>query len=295
MFEPQPIRIREAYQQASSFLAQKGIDSPTFEAELLMRRLLQIDRTHFFMKLDEPFPVELQSRWDEWLQRRGVGEPIQYILGDQEFFGRLFEVNPSVLIPRPETEILIETVLTTADQLWSQEPLHVVDVGTGSGAIAVTLAAERPHWKVTAIDISLSALEIAQKNATKHGVREQITWIHGEYLHPLSTNTPVDICVSNPPYIPTDVVPTLEKQVAQYEPLLALDGGVDGLEPYRVLTKQLAQWKAKKQLICFEIGSEQGQAVSSWVSQISLEMTVQVKQDLAGRDRVVVGYCNSNI
>lgn len=288
--------IREAYQRASYFLTQKGHDSANFEAELLLRRLLELDRAHFFMNLDDPFPSHLRQRLDQWLQRRSAGEPIQYILGDQEFFGRVFEVTPAVLIPRPETEILIEMVLTMADQLWSHEALHVVDVGTGSGAIAVTLAAERPHWKVTAIDISAAALEVAQKNAMKHGVQEQITWIHGEYLHPLSSKTSIDIFVSNPPYIPTDVVPTLEKQVAEYEPNLALDGGVDGLKPYRILTKQLSQWtNPKKQLILFEIGSEQGQAVSKLVSEISPEMKVQVKQDLAGRDRVVVGYRNSNL
>ncbi|SEM80357.1 peptide chain release factor N(5)-glutamine methyltransferase [Lihuaxuella thermophila] len=284
--------IREAYQWASSFLQDGGISSPEFEAELLIRRSLGVDRTRFFTMWKEPWPAELTPRLRQWIQRRVQGEPLQYIFGDQEFYGRTFEVNPSVLIPRPETELLVETVLREADKEWGDQPLHVVDVGTGSGAIAVTLAVERPRWRVTAIDISRSALQTARRNAARHGVEERMEWIHGEYLTPLlGTASAPDILVSNPPYIPSGQVPKLEKQVSQFEPRLALDGGEDGLDPYRVLTKQLAEWDGKRvRLVCFEIGADQGPEVSNLVRNISREVSVSVRQDLAGRDRIVVGW-----
>lgn len=284
--------IREAYQWASSFLREGGNPSPEFEAELLIRRSLGVDRTRFFTMWKEPWPAELTPRLRQWIQRRMQGEPLQYIFGDQEFYGRIFEVNPSVLIPRPETELLVETVLREADKEWGDKPLRVVDVGTGSGAIAVTLAVERPRWHVTAIEISQAALQTARRNAARHGVEERMEWIHGEYLTPLiGRKSPPDILVSNPPYIPSALVPKLEKQVSQFEPRLALDGGEDGLNPYQVLTKQLAEWNGKGvRLVCFEIGADQGREVSSLVRKISGDVSVSVRRDLAGRDRIVVGW-----
>ncbi len=284
--------IREAYQWASSFLREMGNSSPEFEAELLIRRLLGADRTRFFTMWREPWPEELTPCLQQWIQRRMQGEPIQYIVGDQEFYGRVFEVNPSVLIPRPETELLVETVLREADKEWKDKPLRVVDVGTGSGVIAVTLAAERPHWHVTAIDISKAALQTAKKNAARHGVEERIEWICGEYLTPLMKSAPPpDIVVSNPPYIPSGDIPHLEEQVSRFEPRLALDGGEDGLNPYRVLTRQLAKWNGKKvRLVCFEIGADQGREVSAMVQKISGDVNVSVRRDLAGRNRIIVGW-----
>ncbi|MBA4495941.1 peptide chain release factor N(5)-glutamine methyltransferase [Paenactinomyces guangxiensis] len=283
--------IRQAWQWASSFLQEKGTASPEFEAELLVRRCLEVDRARFFTMWNQPWPAEVQEQLSGWLERRAQGEPIQYILGDQEFYGRLFQVNPSVLIPRPETEILVETVLQEAEKEWGDQPLHVVDVGTGSGAIAVTLAAERPHWEVTAIDVSKEALNMARQNARQHQVEERIMWIHGEYLTPLlQGKAPLDILVSNPPYIPSAEVHGLEKQVSQFEPRLALDGGEDGLDPYRVLTNQLAQWNQPVQLVCFEIGADQGKAVSTLVANIAGQGEVSVRKDLAGLDRVVAGW-----
>lgn len=283
--------IREAYQWASSFLQVHGFESHQFEAELILRRALQVDRARFFAILNDPWPTEIEPKVRAWLQKRSQGEPLQYIFGDQEFYGRLFKVNPSVLIPRPETELLVETVLQEAERVWGNRALHVVDVGTGSGAIAVTLAAERPHWQITAVDISGEALNVAKENASLYGVEKQIEWMEGEYLTPLlAKKAPLDILVSNPPYIPSAVVPTLEKQVSQYEPHLALDGGADGLEPYRILTRQLAEWDQQTRLVCFEIGETQGEDVAALVQKISDRVEVEVRTDLAGRDRIVVGW-----
>jgi release factor glutamine methyltransferase len=243
--------IREAYQRASSFLRTAGVASPEFEAEWMLKRLLKVDRSRFFLLLPEPWPDSLNASLEDWLGRRASGEPLQYIIGDQEFYGRTFQVNPSVLIPRPETEVLVETIMVESEPFLGNGPLRVVDVGTGSGAIAVTLALEKPHWKLTAMDLSEEALKTAKANATRYGVANRVTWLHGSYLDPLlPTKPPIDILVSNPPYIPSEVVDTLEKQVKEFEPRLALDGGEDGLEPYRVLTRQFSAWSGKR-LICF--------------------------------------------
>ncbi|TCW39272.1 peptide chain release factor N(5)-glutamine methyltransferase [Laceyella sacchari] len=282
--------LREAYRRASSFLQDNGAEeNANFEAELLIRRLVGLDRTQFFMRLSDPFPTDLATKLEEWLRRRASGEPLQYIVGDQEFYGRVFQVSPAVLIPRPETELLIEAVIDEAERRFAEDELRVVDVGTGSGAIAVTLALEKPQWQLTAIDLSVSALEVAQMNAKRYGVREQICWLQGDLLAPLGAGlSDIDILVSNPPYIPSQTVYELERQVRDFEPYLALDGGEDGLSPYRRMVSALASVKAGPKLICFEIGADQGRAVAELLASVCQEVTV--KQDLAGLDRIVVGW-----
>ncbi|SFI67033.1 peptide chain release factor N(5)-glutamine methyltransferase [Thermoflavimicrobium dichotomicum] len=280
--------IRVAYQMAASFLHKHGIESPEFEAEWLLRRILGVDRTQFFMIWDQLITPEQEIKLQQWLNRRAHGEPLQYIFGDQEFYGRLFTVTPAVLIPRPETELLVEAVIQEAIQKWELETLHVVDVGTGSGCIAITLAKECPHWRFTAIDISQEALQVARINAKKHAAVRHIRFVHGEYLSPmLQEGVTFDILVSNPPYIPSSHIQFLEKQVSEYEPKLALDGGEDGLEPYRVLTRQVAMLPVKPRLIAFEIGHDQGEAVAQLVENLGAQ--VQIRKDWAGHDRIVLG------
>lgn len=279
--------IREAFQMASSFLEKAGYEDARFEAELFLRYLLEFDRAKFFSRLGESFSASQNRSLEDLLQRRVSGEPVQYILGGTEFYGRFFYVNPSVLIPRPETEILVEHVLREARELGSI-PLHVVEVGTGSGIIAATLLLEQPDWHITAIDISQEALQIAQENARFHGVEEHISWIHGEYLTSLPRETYIDILVSNPPYIPSNVVTMLDKEVKDFEPRLALDGGSDGLDPYRKMMKQLQERVNRPRLICFEIGAEQGHDVTLIIEDAFPKAEVYVYPDLAGRDRVVI-------
>lgn len=283
--------IREAFQEASYFLEACGVSDPIFEAEWMIRHLLQWDRAQFFLRLSEPWPVELNDHLDDFLRRRKENEPIQYMIGYQAFYGRDFMVNPSVLIPRPETELLVERVLKEAERQWPKDShLNVVDVGTGSGVIAITLALERPDWQITAVDISTHALKVAQENANRFQVGSKIRWVNGSYLDALSPEEPIDILVSNPPYIPSSKIHQLERQVRDYEPVLALDGGVDGLEPYRILCHSYAKWKNHPRLIAFEVGHDQGDAVCSMVQSILDAKEVQLFSDLAGFDRVVTGW-----
>lgn len=277
--------IGEVYQEASFLLGD------AFEAELLLRKLLDIDRTTFYLSFQKPFPQSKQVQWKKWLEKRKRHFPIQYILGEQEFYGRLFEVNRSVLIPRPETEILVEKVLTHLATHRKHSSPHVVDLGTGSGAIAVTLAAENKNIRVSAVDCSSQALQVAMKNAKRHGVDDRIQFIQGDFLVPLMEESrEVDVVVSNPPYIPSGDLAHLEKQVRDFEPTLALDGGSDGLKAYEKILDQLKKGEllSSKWLIAFEIGFSQKAEVSRLIRTFFPTAKVNVYQDLAGFDRVVI-------
>jgi release factor glutamine methyltransferase len=279
--------VREAYRQASSFLAHHGINDPLFEAEWMLRELLGVDRATFFLRWDESLTSEQQAIWQQWLTRRAAHEPLQYIFGHATFYGRRFTVTPAVLIPRPETELLVEHVLTKATNLWGDDrPLRVVEVGTGSGCISITLQLERPHWSVTTIDISEEALAIAQQNAAKYNVAKNIHFVQGSYLSPVLEQA-FDIVVSNPPYIPSQTVLQLDREVQEYEPHIALDGGDDGLQPYRDIISQIKTLpRQRKRLVAFEIGDEQGQVVASLLQGDKGE--VEVLQDMNERDRYVI-------
>lgn len=279
--------VGEVYRQASSFLGN------AFEAELLLRKMLGYDRTSFYMAFSQRFPQHKMKKWKEWLNRRRANQPIQYIIGEQEFYGRVFEVNESVLIPRPETEILVEKVLEQIDKHWGNQPVQVVDLGTGSGAIAVTLAAERSHIRVIAIDCSKEALQVATKNADRYGVGEQVVFLQGDFLAPLwNKEDSIDVVVSNPPYIPSKGIHDLESQVRDFEPILALDGGNDGLQAYRKILSQLQTWKlySNRFLLAFEIGYTQREQVEELIRLNFDDATVKTYPDLAGLDRVVIAY-----
>lgn len=285
-----PRTIREAFRQASSFLQKAGLEAAEFEAEYLLRRLLQLDRTTFFVRMPEAFPTSAFPQLRDWLERRKRQEPIQYIVGDQEFYGRTFQVSPAVLIPRPETELLVERVLQEAEDWCQRQQIRAVDVGSGSGCISITLASERPDWEVTAVDVSPEALQIAKQNARQLHVYDRIRFVQGSFLEPIEE--PLDVLVSNPPYISQSDLLQLESQVRDYEPSLALDGGIDGLNPYRALVLQLSQKTnlPKRLLVAFEIGADQGEAVAGEVEKLPGLVRVEVERDYAGRDRIVLAW-----
>jgi release factor glutamine methyltransferase len=281
--------IREAFQQASSFLKQNGIEDTLFEAEWMLRELLAVDRASFFLMWDERLTEEQIEKYEKWVNRRAAHEPLQHIFGKAEFFGRSFRVTPDVLIPRPETELLIEHVIHLADDLFGKKPIKLVDVGTGSGCIPITFQLERNDWSISTIDLSADALVIAKQNAASHKVADKIFFHQGSYLEPVRQQA-VQVIVSNPPYIPSEAVIHLDDEVKKYEPHLALDGGKDGLTPYREITKQIASLPpVLKRLIAFEIGDEQGKEVADLVKQIPACSWVEVRQDMNDRDRYVVG------
>lgn len=288
------VSIREAHRWASSFLqrhSQMTADEAHFTAEYVLRHLLGWDRSRFFAYAGETLPEEQWIKLQQLIEKRSEGVPLQHLIGRQEFYGRPFHVSPDVLIPRPETEVLVETVLREAETLWGEQPCRVIDVGTGSGAIAVTLAAERPSWDVTAVDLSAAALALARKNATRHGAASHIQFIQGDLLQPFIDSKDMerfDIVVANPPYIPSRDIETLAIEVKGHEPLLALDGGRDGLHVYRRLATMLPHvMKQEKGLVAVEVGAGQSRQVATILRNVFPQGEAAIVPDLARIERVV--------
>lgn len=286
--------IGAVLRRGADSLRQAGVEEANADAELLLLYLLGISKAKLLLDWRETMPENNREAWAEMLARKAAGEPAQYIVGEQYFYGRRFEVSPAVLIPRPETELLAEAVLELGDRLWppgSPAPA-VLDVGTGSGALSVTLAAERPAWRVFASDLSPDALAMARNNATNLGVIERITFVQGDLLAPFkgegSGYPPIDMLVSNPPYIPSADIPGLQREVRAHEPHLALDGGSDGLNPYRAMARQLSSLPALPRVVAWEVGMGQAEEVASLLREAATWTDIRFVKDYAGIDRHVI-------
>lgn len=280
--------VREAFLEASSFLDGAGIMEPQRNAQLLLEHVLGLSGTAYYAALGDDFPEDRRSDFEAVINRKAEGVPAQYIIGEQEFYGRPFEVTPAVLIPRPETELLVEAVLKYGNQLAPQsgERLTAVDIGTGSGAIAVTLALEAKGLRMLASDISPQALDVARRNASRLGA--DVEFRQGNLLEPFAGLAP-DMIVSNPPYIPASDIAGLQPEVRDHEPRTALDGGPDGLYPYRVMMDQLPLLATPPRLIAFELGMGQAQDVADLLRAAGHWDEIVTIPDLAGIDRHVLG------
>jgi len=296
-FEPAGgLTIGEACLQASSFLAECGAPEPRANAERLIMHALGLDRAALLRDWREPMPDGLLAEWTAMVRRKAAGEPVQYITGEQWFYGLPFAVSPAVLIPRPETELLVEAVLETAGRLWPDARdgarLRAADIGTGSGAIAVTLAVRRPGWRLCATDLSPDALAVAKANADRHRVSDRIAFLRGDLLEPFAAGSgdgfALDIVVSNPPYIPSPDLPGLQREVRDYEPRLALDGGADGLDPYRRMAAQLRTLPFVPRIAAFEVGIGQARAVAGLLADAGFWPDIRVIRDYAGIERHVI-------
>jgi release factor glutamine methyltransferase len=259
--------------------------TPRLDAELLLAHALGWPRARLLAeRAHAPSPAQAAA-FAAMLARRAALEPVAYIVGQKEFFGLDFYVDPRVLVPRPETELLVELALAAASRLppHASRPL-IADIGTGSGAIAVALAAHLPEATVYATDLSAGALAVAARNVERHGLTGRVTLLHGDLLAPLPG--PVDLIVSNPPYT---VLAEVEPNVLAHEPHLALEGGPDGAALYRRLLAMAPEYLRPGGAVLLEIGAWQGELVAGLLRQALPAATVSVHQDLAGRDRVVVG------
>lgn len=250
------------------------------DAEVLLAHVVGKDRLYLYTHYEHPLTKGELATLRGYIERRVAGESVAVILGEKEFMGLPFCVTKDVLVPRPDTEVLVETVLS----LRGDEPLRLADIGTGSGAIAVSLLSQRPNWRGVAADISAAALSVAKDNAERNEVLERLELRRGDLLAPLTE--PVDVLVSNPPYIPTGAIPTLAAEV-RAEPMTALDGGKDGLAFYRRLTAEALTKVVPGGLIAVEIGYEQGRAVSELVRAQDAYTEPQIVLDYGGRQRVV--------
>lgn len=275
---PEPV----AYAQAR--LKAAGVDSPRFEAQLLVGMVLGISRTAVTAQLHPQMsPAQFEVLRD-FVSRRENREPLAYIRTTQDFYGREFSISPEVLIPRPETEMLVDFAL---ERTPIRLPFRFAEVGTGSGCIAISVLAERPLSTCVAVDISDGALRIARKNAEKQDVVDRIQFVHGDLLEGFPL-TSFDLILSNPPYIPTGDISTLQPEVSRFEPKLALDGGEDGLELYRRLTAQAAIVLRPGGWIAVEIGMGQSEEVTSLFEAAGLK-DIETRLDLAGIGRVALG------
>ncbi len=272
--------LASALRWASTFLA-PHIDRPQVEAELLLVHVLAQPRAYLWAHPEAALTSQQAADYAACVQRRAAGEPLPYITGQIEFFGLMFTVMPDVLIPRPETETLVEAAL---DWLEAHPDAVAVDVGTGSGCIAVALTIQVPSLRLYATDISPAALQMARANAERHNVAEHITFLEGDLLMPLLE--PVDLIVSNPPYVAEDEWDALPLSVRQ-EPRLALLSGADGLDAIRQLLQQACTRLLPSGLMLVEIGERQGKAAQALAQAAFPDADVSILPDLAGKDRVL--------
>jgi release factor glutamine methyltransferase len=278
----EPWTVRRVLSWTSGHFERRGVDSPRLTTEILLAHLLGVDRVRLYVDLDRPLSKAELLAFRRLIERRAAGEPTQYLTGRREFYGRTFLVDERVLIPRPETELLVEAVLRHIPR---DAPSRLLDLCTGSGCVAVSLAAERPLASVWATDLSPGACQLATQNAERLGVGARITLREGDLFGPLPEGARFDAIVSNPPYIPSGELPTLQREVRR-EPALALDGGPDGLTLIRRIAAGAAAWLKPGGRLALEIGEEQGQAVSALLCEAGL-VEVTVQKDLARQDRLV--------
>jgi release factor glutamine methyltransferase len=275
--------VRSLLQWARDWLGNKGVENPRLDAELLLARALGCDRIRLYVDHDKPpDPAELQ-RFKELIRRRAGREPVAYILGAKEFYGRPFAVDSRVFIPRPETELLVQAALQALDP--SGGEARALDLCAGSGAAGVTLAAERERLRVDLVELSEGAAEVARVNAAAHAPGRCEVHI-GDLYAPLPADVRYGAIVSNPPYVPTGDADRLAPEIAQHEPALALFGGQDGLDVIRRIVAGAPRWLLPGGTLLMEIDPPEAPAVVRLCAEAGL-LSPRVQRDLAGLDRIV--------
>ena len=288
--------VLRTLQWTTEYFGQKGFDSPRLDAELLLAHALACERIQLYVQYERPMSADERERYRALVRRRGSGEPVAYILGEREFWSLCFEVGPGILVPRPDTETLVQRALEVAEEICPRgtTPLRVAEVGTGSGCIAIALAHEREDAFVWAGDIADEPLNVAPRNAERAGVGARVQVMRADGLAPLcgaAGDEPFHLIVSNPPYLRDDEHPGLMADVRDFEPRHALTAGPDGLGVIRPLVAQVASSKALVPggALLIEIGSEaQGREVAGLMRGAGL-VGVEIVADLGKRPRVVVG------
>lgn len=280
-------RVVDLLKWSKEYLAAKGVESPQIETEWVLRHVLDCSRIDIYMNHERPLCAEELAAFKTLLIKRARGIPVQYVLGYSEFMGHTFTVNPSVLIPRPETELLVENALDLLKRIKNPK-IYVLDVGTGSGCIAVSIAVGCERCRITALDISSGALLIAKENATNNHVAEKIDFIEMNILNQYPDSKPFDIIVSNPPYIAGDYWKNLSDLVKNNEPKLALYPGEDGLIFYRNLADLAQAQLAENGHLLTEIGGTYQEADVCRVFMDSGLEIVEIIKDYSGQSRIVV-------
>ena len=281
--------IQKLLNWTTEYLTGKGVDAPRLSAELLLSNVLGLKRIELYTQYNRMVEQEHLARLRELVKRAGQHEPVAYLVGRAEFYSIEFEVTPDCLIPRPETELLVQRSIELLRL--RAGPHQVCDLCTGCGVIAVAIAKNVPDAKVIATDLSEAALGVAAKNVRKYGLDDRVELLRGDLYEPLIPQldmAPFDLIVCNPPYVSAAEYEKLEKNVKDYEPRTALYGGEDGLELYRRIAEQVGRFLDSDGALLLEIGHEQGSAVRALLEQTGLFEIIKVDKDLSSHDRIVM-------
>ena len=281
------VTIEKLVKDGIDIIKQREYNSPKLDVELILCYLLQKDRIYLHLNRKTEINQDIEDKFYKLAAKRNEGYPLQYITNSQEFMGLDFYVQEGVLIPRPDTETLVETVINMAKDKYNNQKIKILDLGTGSGAIAISLAYYLKNSFVTAIDISDIAVETTNINKKKHNLNN-IKVIKGNIFEDI-IDEKFHIIVSNPPYIERDTISSLQEEVSVYEPRTALDGGWDGLEYYRRIVELFAKLHEKNGALVVEIGCEQKNSVEKIFGNLKLFKEIKAYQDLSGKDRVLAG------
>ena len=282
--------VLEILNWATDRLREHRVLNPRLNAELLLARCMNVSREGLYAHLRDSIPREEREELEELIRRRTSGEPLQYILGHQEFWSIDLSVDPRVLIPRPETELLVEEAVSLLSQASRERARFVLEIGTGSGAIAIALAKELSHLFIAATDISGEALIVARQNAARAGVLEKIAFVTGDLFGPYRLprgDGGFDLILSNPPYVARKEIDRLAKEVKDFEPTGALNGGEDGLDFYRRITSQGPSYLRRGGWLLLEMGQGQGERVTELIKKTGVFSEPQRLPDLSGIERVV--------
>lgn len=281
-----PKTVVEMLKAATDYLAGKGIEQPRLACELLASRLLNCKRLELYLKFNSVLSEKKLEAMRRGVRRVAGGEPVQYVLGQTEFMGRTFKVDKRALIPRPETELLVEQVLQ-CDALWQKDKPVVADIGTGCGCVVISLALEKPGALYVGLDVSSEALELAHENTSAFDLEEKIAFAHAE-LSDFAEPESIDAIVANLPYVPTDEYEKLPVHIREHEPRVALDGGPDGLSLIEPAVQDAAIALKPGGFLFLEIGEKQGKTAKTLLNNSGFR-EVTIKKDLAERDRIIWG------
>ena len=281
------LTVLESLELSSQFLEKKGIESARMNAELLLAHILECQRLDLYLRFNQPLNKIETNTYRDYITRRGNFEPYQYIVGDVEFYGLKFFIDKNVLIPRQETEILIETIL---EKYPKEEELKILDIGTGSGNIPISLATNLPEAKVISIDVSQDAIKIAEQNRELHDLKSRVGFIKSDILTDNLEKyySTFDLIVSNPPYVSDEEYKTLQKEIVEHEPSIALTDNSDGYKFYEHITKISKKLLKEEGSLFYEIGLGQTEKVVTILEQNGFT-DIKVKKDYAEIDRVVSG------
>ncbi len=275
-----------ALNKSTDYLEKKGIESPRMNAELLLADVLNCKRLELYLMYDRPLKEKELNEYRDYLKRRSTFEPAQYIIGTVEFYGLEFKVSPAVLIPRPETEILVENIINSVNE---EDELHIMDIGSGSGNISIAIAVNLPNAFVTGIEISKSAIAVAEENLKNNDVNKRVSFLNLDILSEnIDELSDFDIIVSNPPYVSKEDYGKIQKEILNYEPDIAVTDFFDGFKFYRKIISLASQVLKPKGKIFLEIGQGQSKIINEIMKENSFKEITTV-QDYQKIDRVMYG------